>query len=528
LSFALFFSFLPLLLVWSFNIWLPTATIWETFGVHYSALPMRTSGEYCFIGNAMFFTEFYAYLPSYFVHFGLHHASDFDKFQIYALLVLALHGCVASCVFAVVLKKHFSVRDKICLLACGILPSYLQTEYINFLQINYMMVTPLFYVWGLYLLIAQKNKTLTMTTGRVVALAFISALIVGTKINYVVLVIPFLVAVMLQAATNRPQRLQWSLLYGVSATIFFFGLLWLYLVGNFSYLRIFCVQMCTQYTSSWTYQQVTHLVPHVRNWVVWESGFQEMAMLAGAALVYALISTFQQASRLTSACLGLTVSVSVLQIWFLTHRTAGNTFCDVIAFLTFAVCMTASSIFSAPTRVGRLGGAGLILGLAAIALIQTFAVFDAAHWLPTLTRVSKKCREIQQVIEANNDLPIVYYIDFAPDLNYMKVMFPSVFTYGGYEENKSTYLRRFQPGSSYRSTVDGVMPAPHVMIVPEYFSVPEDTFLPGVSVEIFTPGSSFERERLNRKNEVTVWELERGLTDFRMFGSSTVTVIVKR
>src|SRR4051812_26634152 len=88
-------SFAPIVFCLAFGIWAPAAIIWETFGVHYTALPTFMVG-YHVIGNAMAYAVVYAYGPSLLVHGPLGWLAEVDRFQVYTLLLYAEQGALVT------------------------------------------------------------------------------------------------------------------------------------------------------------------------------------------------------------------------------------------------------------------------------------------------------------------------------------------------------------------------------------------------------------------------------------------------
>jgi hypothetical protein len=516
------FSGMQIAIILGFGIWAPAGIIWETFGVHYTAYETLAL-NYHFIGNAMGFTAVYAYGPSIIAHALSARLPQFDLFQIYLFLVYGLHLAFACCVGLWVARRPLHLGSKVAILTiCGVLPLWLSMNYINVLSVNYFWLGTILYPIAatLWLLLAtgrlRVSRSLPVFIGAACGTAF------WAKFTYAVMLDVFLVLPLLLADWRKSFCL---LAVGfVSATAIIASI---YFEGHFDYVPRFFSDLLDLYASGYLEQRIEVLASELSHWANPSSALQSVTILAVIAMSWGGYRYWFSVGSVTIFYL-LTAVVIGCCVAFIETRTAGNTFMDVVIFLSFVIGTIVALLYERKDRVGAVLLAALYLTLT---IWQTFGVFEFAAWLPRLREAGLSAREISSDVDnrSAHSLPVVYYWsagDASGPIWPITPLWPSPYLYAllsGNQVTKQTYLEKYFPGTITRSVHDGIYPHPHVMIVQEY---PFDrSFL---TTRTFGKDSDFDTTVGDRSNECSRRTITVAWTDFAIPHRPTITVCTVR
>lgn len=516
-------SALPMILPFVFGFWAPAGIIWETFGVHYTAYPTLAL-NYHFISNAMSFAVLYAYAPSYVVHEWMAGDSDFQKDQIYLVLVYGIHAAAMVAVCAWIAFKPFSLAGKLCLiLVAGILPLWVANSYINILSVNYFWMAAPLYLIAATLWVLAVRRDLEVGTGLAAFIGAALAAAIWTKFTYAVSIGMFLVLPILFAKQMSLWRTG-GILTGcfVGASIVFCVV---YFVGHPEYAVRFYDDLLIKYSADYLFQNIPELWDELDNWPRISSAIQTMTMLAGITTIAGAVRAAREPSLALWIFLLAVVGVGALFVPFIVARTAGNTFADAIIFLCFVIGVWIALFVDQPRW--RSAGWALFVLFLGLTVWQVFGVFGFAGWIEKLQAATLSGREVDGDIHQRRDLPVVYYWLFPNGRGpiwHGPPLWPSPYLYAlasGPQETKRVYLEKYFPGTSHRAILDGPLPSPHVMVVQEYLT--ENSPLHSRVFGVYPEFDAVLRKPANtcRRHDVAVaW------TDFAMPDKSTITVCV--
>ncbi len=447
----------PIAIVVVFDIWAPVAIIWETFGVHYTALPTLLLG-YHFIGNAMGFAEIYAFAPSLAVHY-LSDAAAPDRMQAYLIGVYAIHAALVLAASVHVVRMVQPAAAAALLIAItAIWPLWVGFGYSNILSVNYFWLPPVLYMMAGAMALKAIEGHLEVTPRLCAGSAALCALAIWTKVSYVATVCPFLALPLLLGTWRRPLK---ALAAGVAVFAFALAaLIWVYFVGRIDFVWPFLADMQARYSVEFITAGDRSLL------VTWPEGgnvLHQASLLVLLAIGLVLISGNRRARLFASAVLvGFLVTVAAL-----VARPHTNTAMDALAFCGFAIGTMAALLWASGAK---LGSAACGVTAAGVLAWQLLWVQDLPSWVDRLQEASRTVRPLHEAIEAS-PTPVVYYFSGAGNIWSGPPLWPSPYLYAlvsGLQPSKQPYLRKYFPGRTVRALQDGPAPFAHTAVIQEY------------------------------------------------------------
>jgi hypothetical protein len=380
------------------GLWAPAAIIWETFGVHYTALPTLLM-NYHFIGNAMAFAVLYAYGPSAIVHF-LMEATPFTRMQIYLVLVYAAHASLIAACGAWTARRQISLKSKlIILLVVAILPLWTASKYSNILTVNYYWISFVLYTIAAGAWVEAINGTLRIGDRTAGLFGAACSFAMWTKFTYVLSICPFF-AILLWLAPDR--RIRITIIAAATYAITTICVAAIYFVGQLDYVYRFASDLPGMYSSDFLIVSYPLLRAELTDWLRWDSGLQLVAILLLAASILGGFAWRSKGCPAALLFLTATSAVAFIYIDMLFDRNSINTFVDAIAFSMFVIGTWASVLRS------KIASIGLAAGCVLIAIIQV-AVMDIPRWLEKVRLAGESAMEVQADIDSRRPLPVVYY-----------------------------------------------------------------------------------------------------------------------
>jgi hypothetical protein len=491
-----------------YGLWAPAAIIWETFGVHYTALPTLLM-NYHFIGNAMAFAVLYAYGPSAIVHF-LMEGSPFTRMQIYLALVYVVHALLIGACGAWTARRQISGKSKlIILLVVAILPLWAASRYSNILTVNYYWLSFVLYTVAAGAWVEAINGTLRIGDRTAGLFGAACSFAMWTKFSYLLTICPFF-ALLLWLVPAR--RIRATIIAAATYGITTICVAVIYFVGHLDYVYRFASDLPGMYSSDFLIVSYPLLRAELTDWVRWDSGLQLVAILLVAATTLGGFHAWRSKCG-PAAWLFLTATsaVALIYIDMLFERNSINTFADAIAFSMFVIGTWASVLRS------KIASVALAAGCVLIAIIQV-AVMDIPRWLEKVRLAGKSAMEVQADIDSRRPLPVVYYWSRADlrlggrdrtDIWHGDALWASPFLYAlvsGRQETKYKYLSRFFPDSSVRGLRDGLAPFDHVAVIQEYLKRGDPLFVQqfGVKRELDSM-ASHEKNHCVRHQVTAAW-----------------------
>jgi hypothetical protein len=458
-------------LVIASTVWAPAAVVWETFGVHYTALPTAVL-NYHFIGNAMGFAVLYAYAPSAIAHFWLD-PSRSETLQLYILMLYGIQALLTGALALWMRGRDLSFRAQIIvLLLVAVLPLWLATKYINFLTPNYFWLATLLYSIAAVLWVEAITGRLKVGVGLAALIGCAVSLAVCTKFTYAITLAPFLALPLVLTGVKR-RILAAALAAFLATTLTIFTI---YLAGHVEYAARFSADLQGMYTVDYLNQRYPPLWAELLSWPRLDSALQGAVLMAGAATLSGLVATVQRPSFTAWLFLVLSLTVSVLFVPFLETRAAGNSFVDAVIFFSFLAGVWAA-VLSEQSRPASLSIVGLYC---ALVVWQVFGVFKIQEWIPRLQNTTASAFQIEQDIQTRQRLPVVYYWaagDGRGPIWNGSPLWPSTYLYAlvcGRQETKVQYLHKYFGGTLHRAILDGLLPQSHVAVFQENSTVTRD------------------------------------------------------
>lgn len=502
------------------NVWAPAGVVWETFGVHYTALPTLAL-NYHFIGNAMGFAVLYAYAPSLAAHFILD-ASRADTLQVYWFLIYLTHASFLVATALWMATRQLGTWPLVAVLAIsGILPLWLGTEYINVLTPNYFLIATVVLPIASVVWVESMLGVPRIDASSAILIGCAAAFSITSKLTYAIMLFPFLAAPLALAGNKVGWRyVGVALLAFVAATV---AIVLVYFAGHLEYAGPFFDDLRSMYTVEYLNQRYEPLWDELTHWPQPRSALQGIAALGMIATFLGVKEAVERPSLAKWLFVLGSATISGLLAALLVTRTAANSFMDAVIFLSFVVAVWTALFLQCPPRRGA--AIGLWALYFALTGWQVFGVFKIQNWIARLQQASRATEEILRDLEARGSLPVVYYWSAAEGKGPFwsgEPLWPAPYLYAlvsGHQETKQNYLRRYFPGSYNRSVLDGPLPQPHVMVVQE----PERKDSP-VMRPVFGRLSAFDRILADVRNDCRRHEVEMAWTDFDSRGGSVVTL----
>jgi hypothetical protein len=297
---AIVVAFMPVLVAIVSGIWIPTAMIHETFGVHYVPYQMMRRGYY-FVRNAHLFGLIYAYPASLLVDSFLAGAREVSRFQAWALTVYTIQGLLLVAAAAAALRSRLAAGEKFLVLAAGLLPPFVTPRLINPLTLNYHMLEAVLYLVLSYLTLDWVRGRTFDRPSHAVLLGAFSAVAVGTKLTLLVVIAPFFLMLCIGTCASQWARLRAAAWFtGAFATTFIVGLV-LYFRLHPSYVLRYAIDMARlSVDPQWLVQSVIPVSKALRRWLSWRSmlfGFSIIATSSVAITVLSLLTMRFAANR---------------------------------------------------------------------------------------------------------------------------------------------------------------------------------------------------------------------------------------
>jgi len=516
------FAFWPILVVLGFHLWAPVAMIHETFGVHYVPYAMMAH-TYYFVRNAHFFALTYTYLPSAIVHDVLTNVSDVTRFQIYSLMVYAIHGTILVLLSAWIVRSRLSRIEKVLLLLVAFAQPFLTTRIVNALTINYHMLEAVLYTVIASGMVGWLSEPDRWSPRRTTLLGVAAAIAIGTKLSLVAVIVPFMVVLaMAGAQPGRERRRAIAIFLGALLGTLVLGLLIYFRFRPERLLRFARDVIALNLDPAWLDQRVEIVVRALRHWLSPTSatfGFAVVAtwwllLFGGAVLLWR-----QRRPPRLGVFLTLSAGVGVFLVYVLWRRTAPHSVIDFTLFCLFQVCVLSTVYDRAFARKSSaVASAALIVTAAGV---EVAIGYHPAGLLDDLAHLSQTTRELHTMLDTEPTLPVVYYM---PHTN-ASLLFPSVDLYplvsGEREPLETVYLHYRHPRARVRLPGEGLWPGPHIMVVPEY--LPRKPIEPLVAVFALLP--PFEMVLANSENTCRSFDVT-GRTKLDMQFAATATSVV--
>jgi hypothetical protein len=492
-------AFWPIAFILAFNLWAPSAILHETFGVHFTAFRML-SRTYFFIRNAHFYTLVYGYTPSIITDTVFSSWPEFDKFQVYTLLVHGIQGILISTILIHALRSELMPRQKFALMCQAFVPPFLCGTFISPIAFNYHMMESVLYLLASYKLLSRLSRPESRPLAWAAVSGFLCALAFGSKLSCLLTIGPFFLLLAIPAAPTYRAKVAAAGIFLATFCASTFTLLMAYLQFHLGYLRPFLSELYRLHTGGEYHPQQTPLAVSLRDWYAPSDIFQNLVLVWAVATTAVAYVAAKAPSRLLRGYFGATGLVAAFFVYFLAKRCAPNTFIDAFLFMTFGITLAYAIL--PPARGWRiLGNCSLVafLGLGLLAALFQ----NPREYVRQLREATSVARTINTIFEEHSDLPIVYYTN----THQPRLAVPTVHEWAlmcGFQEPLMEFhMKRYHPRVRFVQPGAGAYPEPHIMVVPEVFArdLPPGLQPDGEDINVFDLHPDLDAIRRDPRNE---------------------------
>lgn len=459
--------FLPLVIIWVFQLWAPVATVQEAFGTYYEHHALMQE-DFHFVPTGHFALLILARPARVLVDVLIPGCSEFDRQHVFSLLFLLLHGLGLMLVFAWALRSRLPAAAKALLLFVPFASNFIEPLTILGCYINYHKLLEVLFLILACLVMRWFNGDLVVNRRLAFSVGVFAAIAIGTKFSMAFVMMPFALVVCIPVGQGAPRIALSLATFAVGCLIALFSIYLVYLHFNVAYVARFISDTSQIYASGWCQQKTPFLLMELGRFFDVSSHYFGWHLLVSTWLCLTAGSTlcafWQRDVRLILLHTARVFTALLLARMF-ASRIAAGTMIDITNYLAFDIAVQAFVLarsLNAPVLV-RAGG----VALCACYLISA-AVSGPGETLNRLAFRSALAREIDSVLGSRPDLPVVYYMENRSQ----PLLFPSASINSWFGAPLGSagagFLTSRYPGVHFAEPKGGLLPFPHVAVVPEY------------------------------------------------------------
>jgi len=458
-------SFFPLLLIAIFDVWPPLSMVSEVFGKNYVMLPVMWF-SYLIAETGHAFLLLFTYFPSFLAHFVFPLSSEFQRQLYFSILFYLLHGGTVLAILIMVCGSNLPMLAKVTLFFVPYASFFLERETHLGLFINYNRGPEIFYLVTAFLLMRWFSERPDAKSRNAAApiLGVFTAIVVGTKFSYAVIMAPTLVLLAIEFNADRRTlygQIRTYVAYLVGAMAM---LLSAFLLFKFKNLPLLGIDLASLYTGPWLQQNTPFLDSELSKILQRESFYYSLHILLflwiALVLVVGVLALVRRDARVLSF-----IGVQLLAgfaFWNMYQvRKAQGTMIDISQFAVFgSVVLTFLAGHLYRLRKTALCAIATICGSFIVGLVDA----SPGKLIDALTYNSRLAEKFNSHVHGKVAVPVVYYMSGTPQ----PLLFPSVLFAATVPAATPEYMSRYFPGVHSREPGKGRIEGPHIAVIPEY------------------------------------------------------------